>query len=67
MLMLNFLFKENVPLTFPIVFLEIRLIIGSVRIPLLFPCSAIVEDKRQAEPTWPGSVSPCTTASLKSS
>lgn len=58
---------QTVPLTFPIVFLGFLLIIASVRTPALLPSSAIVDDRRQAEPTCPGSTSSCTTFSPKSS
>lgn len=55
------------PLTFPMVCLEFRPIMGSVTTPLSLPLSKKEEERRQAVPTCPGWTSPWTTCSLRSS
>lgn len=59
--------RETLPLTFPMVCLEFRAIIGSVATPMSIPFSEKEEDRRQAVPTYPGWASPWTTCSLISS
>lgn len=58
---------QVLPLTFPIVCLEFRPIMGSVTTPLSLPLSENVEERRQAVPTCPGRASPWTTCSPRSS
>ena len=58
---------EPLPLTFPMVSLELRPMMGSVATPESFPFSAKEEERRQAVPTCPGWGSHCTTCSPMSS
>lgn len=61
------LLYKILPLTFPMVGLEFRPIIGSVATPVSLPLSKKEEERRQAVPTCPGWASPWTTCSPRSS